>query len=47
MTIGVIVDQPLVSLVGLGTLLVGLPFYFWPQKRRRQPAEKMLEPVAH
>jgi amino acid transporter len=47
MTIGVIVDQPIVSLVGLGTLLVGLPFYFWPHKRQRQPAERELEPVAH
>jgi amino acid transporter len=47
MTIGVILEQPLVSLVGLGMVLVGLPFYYWPQKRRRQPAEKELEPVAH
>jgi APA family basic amino acid/polyamine antiporter len=47
MTIGVIWEQPLVSLIGLSILLVGLPFYFWPQKRQRQPAEKALEPMVH
>jgi basic amino acid/polyamine antiporter, APA family len=47
MTVGTIIEQPRVSLVGLGILLVGLPFYFWPQKKRPQPVEKELEPVAH
>jgi amino acid transporter len=47
MTIMVVLALPDVSLVGLGVLLVGLPFYFWPQKRRREPAAAELEPVAH
>jgi amino acid transporter len=45
MTIGVIIAQPGVSLAGLSILLVGLPFYFWPKRKRRQPALRELEPV--
>jgi amino acid transporter len=45
MTIGVIVAEPQVSLTGLCILLAGLPFYFWPRRKRRQPAALELEPV--
>ena len=45
MTIGSIVEQPRLSFVGLGILLVGLPFYFWPRKKQAQPAARELEPV--
>ncbi len=45
MTIGVLVAKFQVSLVGLGIVLVGLPLYFWPQKKQAQPAERELEPV--
>jgi amino acid transporter len=45
MTIGVFVAKVQVSLVGLGIVLVGLPLYFWPQKKQVQPAERELEPV--
>jgi APA family basic amino acid/polyamine antiporter len=45
MTIGSILEQPLLSFVGLGILLVGLPFYFWPRKKQARPAERELEPV--
>jgi amino acid transporter len=47
MTFEIIREQPMVSFMGLGVLLVGLPFYFWPQKKRHQPAVPELEPVGH
>jgi amino acid transporter len=45
MVYGAVQYKPRESVLGLGVLLVGLPFYFWPQKKRRQPAERELEPV--
>lgn len=45
MTIGVFIVKIQVSLVGLGIVLVGLPLYFWPQKKQAQPAQRELEPV--
>ena len=45
MVVGAVGFKPEESVLGLGVLLVGLPFYFWPQKKRRQPVERELEPV--
>ena len=47
MVVGAVRYKPEESVLGLGVLLVGLPFYFWPQKKRPQPAERALEPVTH
>jgi amino acid transporter len=46
MTVGVIVEQPALSFAGLGILVAGLPFYFWPQGSRPQPAKPELQPVS-
>jgi amino acid transporter len=46
MVIGTVLYDPLKSLIGLGTLFLGLPLYFLPQKlRERRPVEEM-EPVS-
>ncbi len=45
MVLGAVQYKPRESVLGLGVLLVGLPFYFWPQRKQRQPAEQELEPV--
>ena len=37
--------KPLESFLGLGMLLIGLPFYYFPQKPARRPVERELEPV--
>jgi amino acid transporter len=47
MMIGAIRYAPRESVLGLAVLVVGLPFYFWPRKARRQPAAKELETVLH
>ena len=45
MTFKVIEAKPDVSLIGVSIVLVGLPFYFWPQREQRQSAPRELEPV--
>jgi basic amino acid/polyamine antiporter, APA family len=47
MVVGAVRFKPEESVLGLGVLLVGLPFYFWPRKKRRQAVAAELEPVAH
>ncbi len=47
MTVGSIFEDARLSFASLSILLVGLPFYFWPRRRQRQPAERELEPVGH
>jgi amino acid transporter len=45
MVYGAIDYSPWLSLVGLGLLVVGLPFYFMPPKRRIMPVVREPEPV--
>jgi basic amino acid/polyamine antiporter, APA family len=45
MVFGAVRFKPLESVLGLSVLVVGLPFYFWPRRRRRQPVTRELEPV--
>ena len=47
MMAGAIWAEPRLSLLGLVLVLVGLPFYFWPRKRRPEPVEAVLEPVGN
>jgi amino acid transporter len=44
MVYGSIEAKPVESLIGLGILLVGLPFYFMPQRRRPAPLAVAPEP---
>lgn len=45
MIFGAISYKPEESVLGLSVLLAGLPFYYWPQRKRREPAAAVLEPV--
>ena len=45
MVYGAIDYKPLESLIGLGLLVAGLPFYFMPPKRRSAPIVSEPDPV--
>jgi amino acid transporter len=45
MVVGAVLYVPLKSLIGLGILGLGLPFYFLPQKLKRAQPTKDLQPV--
>jgi basic amino acid/polyamine antiporter, APA family len=46
MVIGTVLYAPWNSLIGLGVLLVGLPFYFIPQKLKERVSEQDLQPAS-